>query len=255
MNCNHEDHHLIHDHSSGDKICTGCGTVLESFSFEDQFVPHEESTYTENTPLRKEFVKPSQTIRTMGHLLRLPDSIVSTAITLFLDASAAGLRTRQSTLNAIAASALYYACKIGDVDRAEIEITSNCGVTTKQLAISNKHFRRALASSPWAARIYAPANPVRLIPRFMDALCSDPPVIRREDKHRIRSLSEDIGRCAGEHGSLEGKTPECCCITFIYKALRDLQYPETILGDVCMRCGMTPNTIGNAMTIVCALKM
>ena len=248
MDCNHEEHIRVHDHSSGDQICTGCGMVLESFAFEDQpaHLTHSEP----DPPNIKKLYKPSEKIRNMGHLLKLPDAIISLAITLLADAYATGFGIRDATITSTAASALYYACKIQDVDRAEIEITSNCGVTTKQLTVSNKQFRRALAASSCAAKIYAPANPVRLIPRFLDVLCSEPALIRRGDKQHIRRLSEDIGYRAGERGVLEGKTPECCCIAFIFRALQQLKYPEAIIHDVCARCGLTPNTIGNALSIL-----
>ena len=222
--------------------------VLESFAFEDQ---PSHLAYTEPEPTtNKKLLKPSETIRNMGHLLKLPDAIIALAITLLADAHAAGFGIRPTAINSTAASALYYACKIRDVDRAEIELASNCDVTTRELTISNKQFRRALAASPCAAKIYAPANPVRLIPRFLDVLCSEPALIRRGDKHHIRRLSEDIGHRACERGVLEGKTPECCCITFLFRALRQLEYPETIIHDVCTRCGLKPNTIENALSIL-----
>jgi transcription initiation factor TFIIIB Brf1 subunit/transcription initiation factor TFIIB len=245
MNCNHEEHITIHDKSSGDQICTGCGTVLEAFAFEEYCDDFSACTVT------KESIKHSETIRNLGHLLRLPDSIITMATTLLIEAQTqGGLRIRQSTINTISASALYYACKLEDADRAEVEIIANCNVTPKQLATSNKLFRRALSSSPWAAKISAPANPLRLIPRFLDVLCSEPAVIRQNDKHRVRRASEDIGHCAEERGVLQGKSPECCCITFIYTALQELGYPESIINEVCLRCGLTPNTIGNASTIL-----
>ena len=266
MECDHEPHLITHDHASGDQICTGCGLVLESFTFDEHSFGQgyscgaslaEEHTFKQyEDPLKevahlKKLAKPFETIRNMGgHRLQLPDNIISTAIELLKGAYTAGFRIRNTNINTTAASSLYYACKIVDVDRAEIEIATNCGLTTKQLTVSNKQFRRALASSPWASKIYAPANPVRLIPRFLDALCSEPTLLRHEDKNKVRRFSEDIGYRASLSGALEGKTPECCCITFIYKALRDLQYPEDLIDAICIRCGLTPTTISNTLTIL-----
>ena len=241
MNCDHEHHLLVHDASSGDKICTGCGIVLESFAFEEPRYYYEE---------RPDIVKPPDTLQHLGRTLNLPDSIIATASVIL---SHTGIRTRQSTIIPFSASALYFACKIEGADRAEVEIISNCGVTTKQLAVSNKIFRRALSTSPWASKIYAPANPIRLIPRFLDVLCSEPAIVHRQDKCRIRHLSEDIGVRIEETGVLQGKSPECCCIVCIYTALCELGYPATLIGDVCLRCGLTPNTIENAMSILRAV--
>ena len=252
MECDHDDHIIVHDHSSGDRICTGCGTVLESFVFD---TVRDCDRYGVRDPIQENIQeitrdKRTETILSMGHDMKLPESVINTALVLFAEVVASGLRARFTNLRSFAASALYYACKIEDVDRAEIEVTSNCHVTTKELTLSNKHFRRALISTPWAAKISVPANPVRMIPRFLDTICATPALVRHEDKQRIRRLSEDIGNLAGHSGILEGKTPECCCIAFIYTTLRDLGYPESLLGEICGRCGLTPNTIENAMTIL-----
>lgn len=259
--CAHESHLILHDYSTGDQICTGCGTVLEAFAFSPGFDTikdtrdAEESRISLDIPLddrdRKKMKKLEDAVRCMGHDLKLTDALKDLAFRLIVDAVRAGYKVRESMVHQTAASALYYACKLDRVDRAEIELALNCNISSKQLTVSNKHFRRALASSPYADVLNAPANPIRLIPRFLDVLCRPPEaVVDPKEKYRVRRLSEDIGSIAAEKGVLEGKSPECCCITFIYKALKDLQYSSDILERVCQRCGLTPNTIGNALTIL-----
>lgn len=169
---------------------------------------------------------------------------------LLVDAFKEGFRPRDAAFDPSAASALYYACKVQGVDRAEVEMVSNCGVTTKQLTVSNKNLRRKLTKSVFATKIYAPADPNKLIPRFLDVLCIEPSIIGHTSKQKVRRLSEDIGTLATHSGALEGKSPECCCIAFIYMALKKLAYPDTVLEKVCSRCGLTPNTIHNALSVL-----
>ena len=183
--------------------------------------------------------------------MKFSDRVIEMAGTLLTAACARGYVVRDGAMHNAAASALYYACKLEDVDRAEVEIAANCGVTMKHLTISNKRFRRALALTTLGARVCAPANPLRLIPRFLDALCADPtPVVARSHRHRLRTRSEDIGGHAIRSGALEGKSPECCCIAFIFRAMLDLGYDAAVLSTVCARCGLTPHTITNALAII-----
>jgi len=255
--CDHRGYTLIHDHSTGDQICSGCGIILESFAFDDR--PAWNDPPSEPVDLLGEFEerdskklkKVRDILRQVGHDMKLTEGIMDLGFRLVIDAFRAGLKLRDSTSYSTAASALYYACKIEHVDRAEVEMAINCHVSSKQLTVSNKHFRRALAHSTYAPALNAPANPVRLIPRFLDVLSMAPDeVIPAYEKPHVRRLSEDVGHYAIEKGILEGKSPECCCITFIYMALQKLGYPSTVIDQVCQRCGLTPNTIGNAIVIL-----
>lgn len=188
----------------------------------------------------------------MAHAMKLSDRVIGVATVLLSEACADGYRVRDGMMmQQTAASALYYACKIENVDRAEVEIAANCGIALKHLTISNKRFRRALATTTFGAKVCAPANPLRLIPRFVDALCAEPtPVVPRLQKHRIRSRCEEIGERVLRAGALEGKSPECCCIAFIFRTLLDFGYDADVLSTVCARCGLTPNTIMNALAIL-----
>lgn len=250
--CNHPQ--SVHDQCSGDHICTCCGLILESHAFETYSENHSMSTneifVCRDARDVKKLNRLQESVSRMGRLMNLPETIVQVAVSLLIGAFVEGFRLRDASIEPTSASALYYACKIQDVDRAEVEMASNCGVTAKQLTISNKNFRRKLSNSPFAHKIYAPANPSKLIPRFLDVLCMEPPIIRREHKQRIRCLGEEIGRAAITSGVLEGKSPECCCIAFIYLALIKLSYHESIIENLCLRCGLTPNTIQNALSIL-----
>lgn len=255
--CDHEACLVVHDCSSGDRICTGCGLVLEAYCFDDHSNPWDqtiaeptETVEFDDTRKAKKFRKLCDIVRTMGHAMKLQENVVDMAIALIAEALKAGHQVRDASCTSTAASALYYSCKVNGLDRAEAEIAANCNVTTKQLTVMNKHFRRSLGTSTFAAALNAPPNPMRLIPRFLDALCLHPAVINIKDKQRLRTRSEDIGMEAFQKGTLEGKSPECCCITFLYKALLEFAYPSNIIENVCARCGLTPNTIHNALSLL-----
>lgn len=274
MECDHPPERRVNDRATGDQICTECGRVLEAFAF-DTPVDSCDAAYETSRAIacpalalnrdmkdinalnalddrvahkvRRVF----DLVKMMAHAMKFSDRVIEMAGTLLTAACARGYVVRDGAMHNAAASALYYACKLEDVDRAEVEIAANCGVTMKHLTISNKRFRRALALTTLGARVCAPANPLRLIPRFVDALCADPtPIVMRSHKHRLRTRSEDIGGHAIRSGALEGKSPECCCIAFIFRAMLDLGYDAAVLSTVCARCGLTPHTITNALAIL-----
>lgn len=264
MECDHPPERRVNDRATGDQICTECGRVLEAFAFDmpvDSCDAAYESSRTIACPLKDgnalddriahKVRRVFDLVKMMAHAMKFSDRVIEMAGTLLTAACARGYVVRDGAMHNAAASALYYACKLEDVDRAEVEIAVNCGVTMKHLTISNKRFRRALALTTLGARVCAPANPLRLIPRFVEALCADPtPIVVRSHKHRLRTRSEDIGGHAIRSGALEGKSPECCCIAFIFRAMLDLGYDAAVLSTVCARCGLTPHTITNALAII-----
>lgn len=262
MECTHPCVARMYDRSTGDEICTECGRVLDVIAFGMAFDTHD--TFRDPPPpqddlperLDKKARRIRDHVRMVAHSLHVNHRVVEVAEHLVSEVCARGMAIRDGTMRHVAASAVYYACKLEDVDRAEIEIAANCEIALKHVVVSNKRFRRALATTALGPRICAPANPIRLIPRFLEVLCADPaPIISKAQKHRIRTRCEDIGACAIRAGSLEGKSPECCCITFIFKALLDAGFASTVLPAICGRCGLTPNTILNALGILDTLDM
>lgn len=256
--CTHEEYTHVYDRSSGDRICTGCGTVLESFVFDECIRSIDEDRYRVQDPaidslcdrLRIKLDRVQKDVRIIGSNMKLSESIVSLADDILLAAFLHGLHVRESFIRPLAAAALYYACKLQGVDRAELEMALNCGLSTSDVSMANKRLRRVLAQTAYAAKMHAPTNPVRLIPRFMEVLSMPPEVISPHQKQKIRSMSEDLGARAIERGILEGKSSECCCISFIYASMLKLQYSPVILDVVCERCGLTPSTILNALSLL-----
>lgn len=264
MDCAHPEECRVNDHSSGDQICTACAQVLEAFAFEtlpawqnhakydDACVATDKKSVADRAErIAKRVRDISRHVKSMGYGMRLTEHVVDVAVALLAEVVSQRYTVRDGSVRQTAASALYYACRVEDVDRAEVEIAANCGLTLKQLTVSNKLFRRALASTEFGAKVCAPANPLRLIPRFVEALCAgSDPVIPRSEKNAVRARSEDLGIRVMRLGVLEGKSPECCCIAFIYRTMLDLGFPTDVVSMVCVRCGLTPNTVLSTLSIM-----
>jgi transcription initiation factor TFIIIB Brf1 subunit/transcription initiation factor TFIIB len=274
MECDHPRDARVHDRSTGDEICTECGQVLEAFAFDFpcdmcdmSYDMHDVPPECNSTSVMRRETDPMSStldertgrkvrricehVRVMAHAMKLTDRVIEVSDRLVTEVCARGMTVRDGIMCEIAASALYYACKLEHVDRAEVEIAANCGIALKHVVLTNKRFRRTLATTSFGPLLCAPANPLRLIPRFLEVLCAGPvPIVPRTQKHRMRTRCEDIGARAVRSGTLEGKSPECCCITFIFKAMMELGFPADTLSSVCVRCGLTPNTILNALNIL-----
>jgi transcription initiation factor TFIIIB Brf1 subunit/transcription initiation factor TFIIB len=256
--CNHDESLIVHDTATGERICSACGLVLEAYMFDDRHHTYY-CAHSSTTPIVPDILpdsaKRSRKIRehveSTVHHLRLPENVVNVALSLLQEAlESKAYRLRNAMMDVSAASLVYFACKILDIDRAEIELVVNCGLSPKTLSVSNKNLRRALGASQHAGKIHHPINPVRLIPRFLQALTQQPSVIDIPQVARIRTCSEDIARKVTETGVLEGKSPECCCIAIISQALLDTGFSKATIEDVCTRCGLTSSTIHNALALM-----
>ncbi len=151
----------IREHLEG-HVCTACGMVVDALVFDEQPI------YVEYAPLRvpkKESAKKcssataivrreekrtyidTKVVEDFATTLHLGAIILATAKEIFTDAVKAKLATggfRGVALEAAAASAVYYACKVESFDRTEGEIASNCKVRLSTLAATNKVMRRLL---------------------------------------------------------------------------------------------------------------
>lgn len=254
--CPHDPSMCRYDASMDSEICTGCGLVMTmqhsctttlcaSDSTESSVHHHHQSTM-DVKDLRK-LRRITDGIQNLCHTMKLVSGVEHTARQLAEDAFRAGLKTRETTTDAFIASVVYYACKVMDIDRAEIELVVNGNITMKQLTVMNKLVRRRLCH----IQLDRPPNPARLIPRFLDALLQPPSIVRVDDRHWIRRDSEDLALRVTDSGILEGKSPECCCLTYLcHVAIQNGTYDQSLISKVCERCGLTPGTITNALSIL-----
>ena len=269
-NCCEHPPAALREHIEG-TTCTVCGIVVDSLVFDQQpafveYVPlHGPPRPSPRNSSAAAFVHreekrtyvDTKLVATFVATMRLNDALLETAKEIYSDA----LKAKQASggfrgvaLEAAAASAVYYACKVEGVDRTEGEVASNCNVNLATLAATNKVVRRLLSKKAYALKILAPIKPSALVPRFIAAMCEAPAIIHSSMVQAVRMRLTSLTNAAESARTLEGKTPECACISLMVLAILQV-VPDSERKDISKRCADRARlSVGAILTAVKAFE-
>jgi transcription initiation factor TFIIIB Brf1 subunit/transcription initiation factor TFIIB len=259
--CDHPDR-ALRDEVYG-TVCTDCGTIVDSLRFDSQpayveFIPSRgpaqrmPRSSTAAAIVHREEKKTyidTHVVETFTAALRLSDATRDIAKELFTDAVKAKQTTggfRGTAHEASAASAVYYACKVDGVDRTEGEVASNCGINLSELAAANKVVRRLLSKKPYACRMLKPIKSSALVPRFIAAMCEAPSIIAPGMAQSVHRRLLNMTHAAEDARTLEGKTPECVCVSLCVLAILQVvpgSERKVILTQCAERAGLSSGAV------------
>jgi len=207
--CAHPDEKLIEDRLCGNVVCTGCGVVVESYVF-DECAPFDPPA--PSRPHKKPVVrcvrpevddlppaiasKLPESVRIIKQIcasLRLNESVQDIACEIHKEAIIKKALTggfRGKSFKSSAVSAVYFACKLSNVARAEVEMHANYDITKTELSTMNKLVRQLLRASKYSEAMNAPLDPKQLLPRFIAAMSTHPAVIPPERTRAVRAVAD-----------------------------------------------------------------
>lgn len=271
ISCEHDQADVIDDPTCG-TVCTRCGVVLDSVIFEQSPGYYASAEYTRpatsSRSVKKTFARVEQHVyrterdpetgltgskikesdRHIARIcndMRLPDAIRDTAVEIHRLAMRAKEHTggfRGKQFLASVASALYFACIIRNVARAESEFTANIPELDRgDLTRCNKIVRHLLRDAHFGHRLRAPIDPGKLIPRYVAALTLESKVGLVEQRYvaRVRKMMEDILYNPEMIEKLEGRTPECACASAFVVASEIVSGVPCDRKEVAARCGVS----------------
>lgn len=277
--CDHDPSLVIED--SGMCVCTGCGRVLEDYGFVSEGTgtyvraatsysndspqrrrrhpnihgcwQHEKDPETQLTPAK---IKASEaTIAEVCQALQLNDAVRTCGCELHqtllrLKEPSGGFRGHQFRTSAI--SAVYFACILHKVSRAEVEFAANLScISRSQLTTMNKLVRRLLCRTHYAPLLQKPLDPAQLVPRFLRALEEDPPMYEKANSNAIRRVMEDLFGDDGIMASIEGRTPECTCAAAAVVAVERFARGHHVnRKEVALRCGVSFASINSIVHVL-----
>ena len=270
---------VVVDHAAGDMICTDCGVVIESHLMDERpewhgpgedgarpdgrragpaggLLPglasttldrlpaklHKYVTAEERAPGERVALDGFRAIDQLAAELRLTGTVVETAKEVMRDACLKNARL--GTMAVLAASCVYYACKIAGVSRRKREIAGMCRVSETDLNAVNKALKVALTGRPYHASMYSSVRPADLIFRAVDRLDMLP-----EDRRRVKRRAMDLDRAVQASGALEGRTPGgiCCALVFAAMKLEGLTPSKKAVTATCQVSCVTLNKAVKAL--------
>ena len=247
------------DSSSGDRICTMCGRVLEAL-----MMMHD--TYQEHAADAVEF-GPSTTLSGVkgvhksilaqvdratgdshrlrqgllfvdqfGSTLQLVERTLAWARELMRDSMAKNTVRADGRLRSRAAGCLYFACKLDGVDRSENEIASILSMPCKDLQKANKQLRKLLVTHHYSREMLQGIKATALIPRFLQAVrtsISTATVLDRAAWNSLRKEVEALGVRVDRTCAFEGKKPQTICAALVSVVLEKVGVDIGLVADVC----------------------
>lgn len=262
----------------GDRVCTRCGTVLEShmmFDFPPSFGDYgrvgEPNTMSDDTlegttlsgvkgvsravvmghaddRARMWVHKGDDVIHEHGATLHLVDRTLSWARELLHDSLDREKVRSVPRLRCRAASCLYFACKIDGVDRGEHEVADALGIRRRDFQKSNKKVRDLLASQPYARAMLNGARPSMLVPRMLQGvlgLTDQTNAGHRSlggTRKRLLELAESVER----EGGLVGKKPQSVCAALIAFTF-EKEGRECVISKLAEMCGVSTGALDGSL--------
>lgn len=252
------------DSSSGQRICTMCGRILESYMFEGSYgdlercsdglqsiqggrgqsllqrriiasVAREESKTRTGTDFVDRF----------SSELRLAETVASWAREMLGDALDKITVRAESKIKVFAAGCLYFACKMEGVDRSENEIADGLGVTRHSLHKANQELRGLLAEKSYARTMLHGVNPKCLVPRMLQTVVQTAlPDLTADEVRALRRRVEHMASNAEATYSKRGKKPQSVCAGLICLALSEKGVTP---GTVSALCGISQGAVESAV--------
>jgi transcription initiation factor TFIIIB Brf1 subunit/transcription initiation factor TFIIB len=261
------------DASSGDRICTRCGRVLEGHMMVATFADAEhcapitgdgpgfdrvpgvhKGTMARSRDVAVRRVRQAiDLVDEVGGSLRLSERTLAWARELMRDSLEKHGARADAKLRHRAAGCVYFACKLDAVSRAENEVADALEIPRKDLQRANKALRRLLVDRPYAREMLHGVRPVSLIPRFLQAVSLDLARSVREQVpwHTVRSRAETIAGQVERECGLDGKKPQSVCAAIMVAALAPWLAVEP--SRVAGVCGISSGAVESALTAVSAV--
>lgn len=263
------------DATTGDRICTRCGRVLEghmmvsTFADADHCAPiddagagpsfdrvpgvHKATMARSRDAGSRRLRQAIDLVDQAGGVLCLAERTMAWARDLMRDSLAKHGARADAKMRHRAAGCVYFACKVDAVSRSENEVADALDISRKDLQRANKALRRLLVDQPYAREMLHGVRPVALIPRLLQAAVRDlaPAVRETVPVQAVRTRAEAIAvRVERECGGLDGKKPQSVCAAIIVVALRPWLAIE--LSRVAGVCGVSSGAVESALAAVAA---
>lgn len=162
--------------------------------------------------------------------------IGATARELFEDAHEARA-TRSDTRRALAAAALYFACKLENTGRELRQVSDVCGVDLRTLNAATVEMKALLAGKPYHARLHATLQAGKLLDIFLDRLA-----LATDDRRRVWRAAQALdGRLSRLMDC--GRKPRTICSGLLWVAVQDEAVGGVGKKDVTAACAVCQQTL------------
>lgn len=162
--------------------------------------------------------------------------IASTARELFEDSHQAR-PSRSDTRHALAAAALYFACKLEDTGRELRQVSEVCDVDLRALNTATGDMKQLLRGKPYHARLHSTLQAGKLLDIFLDRLRLEAGA-RRRVWRAAQALDGRLSRLMDC-----GRKPRTICSGLLWVALQDEEVPGVVKKDVTVACSVCQQTL------------
>ncbi|NBS69929.1 hypothetical protein EBT31_13595 [bacterium] len=270
------------DGSSGDRICTRCGRVLEGHMLYDgaafadlhrvgeavePYVDDDEMVGTtlsgikgvrramlsEASEVRHVRRKACLVVSRLGRELRLSECTLAWARELMRDSMDIDVVRAEERIRVVAAACLYFACKLDKVDRGEHEVADALGVHRRDLQKCCNRLRTALVNKTYAPTLLQGIRPTALLPRMLQRVLCLSTLKETVPYNEVRRDVEKLADAIRDEAALDGKKPQSVCAAMIAVTIERRGVPLPPMSRFAQACGLSAGALLGALDEVRSL--
>ena len=188
------------DSTTGDRICTLCGRVLDTCAFLVEVI---EPFHGGERPLLDGMMRDERDVRsqnmtasTYKRVTSLMDQLardmhvsrgtVACAHQILVDSFEEERGGKVSSLHLRVGACMYYGSKMDGCDRSEMEVALALSVTMRELRRSTKRLRELVSCRPYASTMLRGVSPYALVPRVIQTIMTEyAPLAHTPSRHFI----------------------------------------------------------------------